>query len=234
VTVASGSVLVTRPEPAASETAVRLKALGFDPVISPCIAVRIMPAKLPPPEAVQAVLVTSANALPALPPSYEDLPLLAVGDATAAHARAAGFHQVQSAAADAAALAQLAARRCDPAGLPLLLAAGEGHGEALQAALRAAGFAVLHRTVYATGPAASFPPAAAAALGAGLVAAALFLSAGTARAFAGLLPQPLRPSLATVDALAIASSTAAPLRALPWRQVRIAVHPTLEAVLALL
>ena len=222
---------MTRPEPAASDTARQLATLGFAPVVAPLLRVRALPARLP--ERPDAVLVTSGNALAALPRRLHGLPLLAVGDATAARARTAGFADVRSAAADAAALAALARQSC-PRGSLLLLASGRGQGGDLAEALRAAGLRVHRRAVYAAETVARFPAAAARALQDGVLRAALFLSAETARAFVRLLPPALHPALGVVDALAIGQPAADALGALPWRRVRVSSTPTQEGVLALL
>jgi uroporphyrinogen-III synthase len=200
------------------------------PVISPVIEIRLLRPALP--RAVQAILVTSGNALPGLAASAT--PLLAVGDVTAERARAHGFANVLSAGRDAVALAELAAARLTPADGPLLLACGRGQGQAICADLRARGFRVLRRVTYEAAPVGVFPAAAGAALGAGGVHAAIFLSAETARIFARLLPAGLRPHLRDVMAVAIGKSAAEALNALPWRQVRLARTPTLDDVLALL
>lgn len=226
------AVLVTRPQPGAGVLAARLRELGHRAVLAPFLRIAPVAARLPDPAKVQAVLVTSAQALPALPPS--GLPLLAVGDATAARASARGFTLVHSAGGDGVALAGLAARLLDPAGAPLLLASGRGQGGALAAALRTHGFRVLRRTAYAATPVRTFPAAAAAALRQGSLRAALFLSAETALAFARTLPPALAPALRGVDALTIGGSTATALHGLPWRDVRVADHPTADGVLALL
>ena len=60
------SVLVTRPQPGAAETARRLLALGRTPVLAPVLEIVPLAADLPPPDGIQAVLITSANALAAL------------------------------------------------------------------------------------------------------------------------------------------------------------------------
>jgi len=224
-------VLVTRPEPGASETAQRLLALSYHPIIAPLLRVRRLEPALPP--NVGAVLVTSGNAVPCLPASLHRTPLLAVGNATAGRARAAGFAQVHSADGDAAALAELARQACRP-GVALLLATARQQGGLLAAALRTAGFVVHRRVVYAAKPVERLPPPAVQALQHGSLAAALFLSAETARAFARLLPQQLLPALAEVEALAIGQSTAEALRFLPWRRVRVSAKPTQDSILAML
>ena len=222
-------VLVTRPQPGASETALLLTARGLHPVLAPLLRVHTLPVRVP--TGLHAVLVTSSNAIPALPSTLHHLPLLAVGDATAERARAAGFQDVHSADGDATDLLRLARSR--PLG-PLLLASGRGQGHALAAQLRAAGFTVHRRAVYAAQPVGRLPATARDALIARQLRAALFLSADTARAFVRLLPPALIPLLGGLDALAIAQPTADVLAHLPWRTVRVSAKPTLERVLALL
>jgi uroporphyrinogen-III synthase len=224
-------VLITRPEPGASDTARRIEALGLIPLLAPMLRVR--PLALRPAPGAQAVLVTSGNALPPLPAALHGLPLLAVGDATAARARAAGFTNVCSADGDAAALAALAARTLPPRA-PLLLATGAGQGASLAADLRGRGFAVHRRAVYAARPVHRLPAAALDALAGQGLRAALFLSADTALAFVRALPAALHRDLAGVDALTIGQPAADVLMHLPWRRVRVSANPTLVSVMALL
>jgi len=199
------------------------------------IALEPRAAELPDADALQAVLVTSGNAIPALPASHRGLMLLAVGDATAARAAAAGHARVHSAGADARALAALAGRLCDPGGAPLLLASGEGQGAALAAELAARGFTVVHRAVYAARALADLPDPARDALRRRGLRAALFFSAASAGAFGRLVQQAgLRETLASVDALAIGPPAAAALTDLPWREVRVALRPNQDELLALL
>ena len=225
-------MLVTRPEPGGSQTASRLLAAGYRPVLAPFLAVRPCRVALPDPARLQAVVVASGNAV-ALLARYHALPLLAVGDSTAARARAAGFTQVTSASGDAADLAALAARTLQAADGPVLLAAGFGQGMRLARALRRQGLLVHRRAVYAAAAARAFPAAAGSAIAAGLHAA-LFFSAATAHAFVRLLPRGLQPQLRRTVALAIGPAAATILAALPWRDLRVAAQPTQEGILALL
>jgi uroporphyrinogen-III synthase len=228
-------VLVTRPEPGASDTAAQLAALGYMPVIAPLLAIETLPADLPTVASVQALLVTSGNAIDALPASHRHLPLFAVGDTTAARARHGGFDHVRSAEGDAHALAGLVRRSCRADAGPLLLATGRGQGMALAAALRAGGFTVIRREVYAAVPVAALPQAAAQALADGGLAAALFFSAETARHAVHLLRSArLHEAVRGLDALAIGKPAAVALEALPWRQILTASRPTQDAMLALL
>jgi uroporphyrinogen-III synthase len=231
-TSSADGVLITRPEPGAAETAARVAALGFRPVVAPLFTIEPRALSAIP---AQAVLVTSANALPALPASLCGAPLLAVGDATAAKARALGFATVQSAGRDAVALAALAARLCAPQRGPLLLACGARQGVALARDLRARGFAVRRRIAYAARPVPELPATAAVALREGAVRAVLFFSADAARVFIARLRAMLPDAaVARVEALAISRTVVAALRPLPWRCIRVASHPTQDEVLKLL
>jgi len=223
------TILITRPIEDSARTANLVTARGYIPLVAPFITVRTMqPAPIP--LTIQAILVTSGNALPGIPPS--NIPLLAVGDVTAARARQAGFTNVQSAGRDAEALVALSRAHIDPKSGPLLLAAGARQGFATAVALRSAGYKVLRRVTYAATPVRRFPPDAESALRGDALYAALFLSAETAAAFVRALPVRLTPHVRNVLALAIGNPTADALNSLPWRQIRLARAPTLDDVLA--
>ncbi len=188
------------------------------------------PARFP---AAQALLLASRAAARALPPS--GLRVLAVGEGTAAEARAQGFARVEAAGGDAEALADHAASTLDPGRGPLLLAVGAGYGAALAAALRARGFRVLRRVVYGAAPAPVLPGAARAALAAGDVGRALFFSPRSAAIAAGLIRDAgLAGAAAGIDALALSPRIAAALAPFPWRSIRATSAPNPEALLALL
>jgi uroporphyrinogen-III synthase len=219
----------------ASQTAARVAALGLSSVIAPMLEIRSLPVSLPDPGSIQAVLVTSAAAVPGIPESHKKVPLLAVGDMTAERAKQAGFTTVHSAGADARVLADLAARLLQPNAGPLLLAIREGLGEPLELDLYDRGFTVLRYAVYAVAPVSTLPEAARAALQDGSIRAAMFFSADTARAFVRLVEVAgLAGSLAEVEALAIGEPTEVALRRLPWRSIKTAAHPTQDEMLALL
>jgi uroporphyrinogen-III synthase len=233
------AVLVTRPEPGAADTARRVAALGWRPVLAPALVLAPRRAE-PLPAAAQALLLSSRAAARALAPAASPaLPVLAVGEATAAEARAHGFVNVTAAEGDAAALAALARARLDPAAGPLLLAVGAGYGAELAAALRRGGFRVRRRVVSSAEPAAALPDAARAALAAEAVVAALFFSPRSAGcAIALLRAAGLTGTLARADALAISPRVAAVLAAAApdprWRGLRVAARPDQDSLLRLL
>jgi uroporphyrinogen-III synthase len=226
-------VLVTRPEPGARDTAERLRALGFVPVMAQALCIRPVAAELGNLGEIQAVVVPSGNALPALPAGLRDRMVLAVGDATARRARDDGFHDVRSANGDADALTALAVQACSPANGPLLLVCGRGQSNRLAAALRGAGFTVRRRVTYAATPVLTLPPDARRALATDSVSAALFFSGETAAAFVKLALR-AKIDVSGIDAISIGQPAAVALKALPWRSIRRASQPTQDAMLALL
>lgn len=215
-------MLVTRPEPGAAETGAAVAALGWTPVLAPALVLRSCPPpRLPP---AQALLLPSRAAARAIDPC--DALVLAVGEGTAAEARARGFAHVIAAEGEAATLAALAAERLDPAAGPLLLAVGRGYSMELAAALRARGFRVLRRVVYRATPAAALPPEALAALTEGRCAAALFTSPRGVRITMALMRRAgCAGAAAGIRALAISPRIAAALAAFPWASVETTPRP---------
>jgi uroporphyrinogen-III synthase len=220
------NILVTRPEPGASATAARLKTLGHHPILAPCLAITPRRASLP--DSPAAIIITSGQAIPALPARYRNTQIFCVGDATAGRLREAGFFSVESASGDAADLYRLiTARRLSGT---LLLVTGTGHGLALATQLRAAGAKIIRRTVYTATPLKTLPAEAAQALADQKLNAALFYSAESARAFTRLNP----PGTASLEAFALSPAVADALHGLPWTKIRVALAPTEADLLALL
>lgn len=116
-------LLVLRPEPGASATASRARALGLSPVVAPLFEILPVVWAAPDPARFEAVAMTSANAARhagAALAQYAHLPLFAVGEATADAAREAGFERITTGDGDAAALHPLLPART-------LHIAGEDH-----------------------------------------------------------------------------------------------------------
>lgn len=100
-------VWVTRAEPGAAATAGRLRDLGLDPLTDPVLEVRPLEASIDL-AGVDALAFTSANAVRAFADRWAERahPVFAVGEASAAAARLAGFRQVDTADGDVQALAR--------------------------------------------------------------------------------------------------------------------------------
>ena len=220
-------VWITRAQPGAARTAVRLTALGYEPVVAPLLTIRPLPDALAPaPDfaAVAALAFTSANgveAFAALGPARQlrDRPVFAVGDATAEAARAAGFTDARSAAGDIHALARLIA--ASPIqGLILAPGAREPAGD-LPALLPDH---ILQRLpVYAAEETdVTSPPA---------FDAVMLHSPRAGRALAAILtPQAAAQRLA----VCISAAAAAPLAALGFAEIRIADAPDEASMLTAL
>lgn len=226
-------ILITRPEPGATETAARLTALGFVPVVAPVLS--ITTRDVHPPDNVTATLLTSRNAVAGCPSFLHDRPVFTVGPATATHAAAAGFSRVSNADGDAAALATLIAATLSPAHGSLYLPTGQGQGAELAASLRQLGFRVLRRVVYQAHRIPALPEAAASHLRQGELAAAMFFSGETSRHFVRLVRAAgLTEAVRDIEAVSISQRAAVPLRLLPWRRISVAAKPNQDAMLVLL
>lgn len=222
--------MVTRPEPGGSATAQALRALGHVPVLAPCLAIEPVAATLP--GRCDAIVIASAQALPGLPADLRRAPLFAVGDATAARARALGFSAVTSASGTAVELASLVGRTM-PAGAAILLPCGAGHSLDLAGALRAAHLRVTRRVVYRSRPAEALPQAALAALEAEAIDRVLIFSPATARHFAALVQRSgYLSALHRAIAIAISQAASVPLARLPFRSIRIALSPDQDHMLS--
>ena len=175
--------------------------------------------------------MTSRNSVPALPPQLRGVPVFAVGDATAAAARAAGCMDVRSAAGNACDLARamLGAVHGN-----VLLLAGSGQGLPLAAALRAGGVAVIRRVAYRTRRVGRLPASVQDLIAAGGAHGIVFMSAATSDQFVRALPERLAPALAATVAACISETAATSLRHLPWRRLRVSLKPNLPDTLALL
>lgn len=143
-------VLVTRPEPAASQTAVRLTEAGFKPVSLPLTRTVALPFSLPEMR-FDALTVTSANAFRHLGSEMLqaclDLPLFAVGEGTADAARRAGFLDVTEGGGDAVRLAETI-RHALPQDARLLYLAGHVRQPIFEERIKEAGLDMIVREVY--------------------------------------------------------------------------------------
>jgi uroporphyrinogen-III synthase len=145
-------VWVTRARPGADVTAGRLAELKLEAVVEPLLEVRPTPDAVIDLAGVSALAFTSANAVAAFAGRSPEraIRVFAVGDATAAAARAQRFKSVLSARGDVAALASaLMARRRELPGVVLYPAAAEP-AQDLAGALEAVGLKVRQVTLYET------------------------------------------------------------------------------------
>jgi uroporphyrinogen-III synthase len=226
--------LVTRPREDAGGLAAALAARGIEAVIEPLIDIRFRTDPAPDLAGAQAILCTSANGVRALArlSTERALPLFAVGDATAARARAEGFIEVESAGGDVADLARLVRQCLRPATGRLVHVAGSAVAGDLASDLGTDGFTVDRLVLYEARPAAALSVATVQALGAGLIRVALFLSPRTAATFVRLADRAgVIEALDHTVAISISSAADAALGGVRFRERRVAVAPTQAALL---
>lgn len=231
-------VLVTRPREEASALAARLEELGYTPVIAPMIAVRFFPDAVVDASGIQAVAFTSANGPRSLAAARggaevsRDLPAFAVGKATAAAARTAGFREIVEGPGTVEDIARLIANRCAPARGAVLHVSGSAVARDLGALLAASGLSVRRAVLYEAAPAAALEPETACLLAAGEIAAALFFSPRTAEVFVKLIAAShLAEALAKTVAVALSPAVAEALAPVAFARVVAAPGPTTEALL---
>ena len=210
-------VFILRPEPGAGVSAEKARALGLDVVVTPIF--EVLPVKwiAPDPSGFDGLLLTSANAVRHGGEALEQvksLPVHAVGEATAAAAREAGFTVRTVGAGN---VDELLATL--PADLNLLHLCGFHRRPPVNPRQR-----ITTACAYRAGPA--VPPPEFRALS-GNVAAVH--STEAARRLAGLV----LPVERHRTRLAAISQQAAVAAGLGWQAVAIAVEPSDDAVLAL-
>ena len=237
------TIIVTRPQPDNETTGASLRARGFDVLLAPML--RFEPVALLEGEDADAdyaaIIVTSANALRAIEPQlpghrWLKLPLLAVGDRTAAAARRAGFSKIISAEGDSQDLRELIlakarGKKREFGRGPLLYLAGADLSRDLAGELGAAGFEVVTQTAYRMLPVAHLPRDVCEGFAAQGIEAVLHYSRRSARAFL----EAARDEGVEISALAIpqcclSETVAGVLREAGATQVTVAAAPDENAL----
>ncbi len=229
--------LVTRPREESESLASALAARGVSTVIEPMMQVHHRVATALDLATVQAILCTSANGVRALARATGErrLPLFAVGEATAARARAEGFSAVESAGGAVADLVRLVAERLRPQNGGLLHVTGNVVAGDLAGALRARGFVIERSVLYEARPVGALSALAVCALRSEAIDLALFFSPRTAMIFVTLANiAGVVPYCRTISALAISADADTVLASLPWRNRRVSERPNQPALLDML
>lgn len=231
-------LLVTRPEPDAGETAARLTAMGHEVMLQPMLRVIFAdpPETLPDPAALIATSRNGVRALAAWPnaAAWRGKALFVTGEGTAQTAAEAGFTDVRSGGADAAALASRIVRDLRKGDGPLVYAAARDRTGALAGGLTAAGYDLRMVEAYRAEPAAELDASVAEALRAGRIDGVLFFSRRTAEAFvAAIEAAGLSEALAAIACYALSERIAEPLRALS-SSVKVAARPDFDGIQALI
>lgn len=219
-------VAVTRPREAAEELVPEIEAKGWRCLVEPLLEIVPEPPAAVDLSGVQGIILTSGHAVPALARLGCDLPLLAVGEATAAAASSVHGGPMIVAGGSGRSLADLVMRRLEPGAGALLHLAGRDVRPEPAASLAAAGFEVRRTVVYRAEAAERLSPALLSALEARNLAAVMLFSPRTAATLRRLVSEAgLNHLLADSEALCLSRAVAEAAADLPWRACRVAAAP---------
>jgi uroporphyrinogen-III synthase len=229
-------ILITRPRDDAEPLARALTALGHEPMIEPLLEISFLAG--PPLDliGVQGILLTSANGARAVArrTPARDVAVIAVGPATAAAARAAGFTNVSESSGEGVeALAAFVRAKLRAADGALVHPTGSVTAGDLAGALGAHGFSVRRAVIYEAKAVDHLSGAAVAELSAGLIDAAAFFSPRTAALFAELIEEEeLEEACNRVTAICLSQAVATALAPVRFARIKVAEKPSQDAMLA--
>jgi len=230
------TVLVTRPRVDSERLAQMLKQHGFDSVIEPLLTIKLTTTQLPDIKAVQAVMITSANALDALAEGGQsmdtllDLPCFCVGSRTAERAGAFGFRNTHAGKGDGIELAELIAAK--NIGKLLLHIAGQDTDRKAQNALEQRGFEVIFWPVYTALSATALTETTVQLIRQHKLDAVLAFSVRTAQALMALLKKhELEACCESLSAIGLSDAVTDVLGQRAWRRIVTATEPNEDAVI---
>ncbi len=230
-------LIVTRPAAESEALARQLTELGHQVLIEPMLKIRPVDSPDLDLAGAAALLLTSANGVRALAQQTErrDLSVLAVGAATAATARDAGFADVEAAGGDVVALAALVRQRLKPADGVLVHVAGSAVAGNLAGDLGADGYQVRRCVLYGAETSTRLSAPCRRALAAGEIDGVLFFSPRSATTFVKLLQcDGLAEACRAVDLYGLSAAVAEAGAEVTWRRQNIAAMPRQDELLALL
>lgn len=221
-------VLITRAAPDALEFGRLCANAGFAPVYAPVLTFEIHKQRLELSK-VGALAFTSANGVRAYCANADkrDLPVFAVGEATAAAARSGGFLNVYEAGGDVASLSKMIASSPPAAGAVLHVGGVHQAGD-LSAMLKMQHINATFVPVYEMRAAQSLPRSCWTPAPHWI---SLF-SARTASIFADLVAESEKTSLLrTIRVACLSEQAAQPVRAFGWKQIVIARNKSAAGVI---
>ena len=190
----SRRVIVTRPLEDSIAFAEKLRATGHDVIIAPLLEIAFKTGVVLPHEGVQAVVFTSANgvhgvAAQANADELLDKLAIAIGPASAAAAKAAGFTRVSQANGDVSSVIETVRERCKAGQESILYLSGVHTAGDLENELTASGYVVHRVVVYEAVHASELPTGALEALASQDNVAIVLFSPRTAHIWCSLVEQ---------------------------------------------
>ncbi len=234
-------ILLTRPESRCDVLSERLEGAGHEVICSPMLEIEFLSCPDIEVRSLQAIIITSANALRALERDGQisklvDVPIYTVGAASGRLARSLGFCQVIEGPAGALELVEMICERLEPSGGRLLHLSGAILAKDMAAALTPLGFELTRAVVYRSEPAANLSPDAVKALKAGELDLVILMSPRTAKTFVRLICDAgLKAMSRRLNYACISETTAEELKALqlPDGHLHISPHPQGDDLIAL-
>ncbi len=225
-------VLITRPIKAAQTLQQALETRGFATMVEPMLSIESCSPTPTALDGVQAIVLTSANAVPALTAEARGVKIFSVGKATAEAARAVGCRDVIAGDGDGAALASLIAATCRPEDGLLLHIGGEVVREDLHRHLEAGGFHTKREVVYRAVPVRALSARLVTAWQSREIASVLLFSPRTAEVLVRLLIEHgLQGHVDRTVAICVSEAAATPCRELDWREICLAPQPNQDALI---
>jgi uroporphyrinogen-III synthase len=179
-----------------------------------------------------AIIITSANAVPALEGLGPAVRIFAVGPDTALAAKAAGFSNVIAATGTASSLLDMVRHQWQPEDGTLAYASGHHISVNVAGALALQGYSCRRLEVYATSQALQLPEQTVGLFRRGEIDAVLFMSVRTADAFSELVASAgISQGCKTTRSLSMSAKIAARLAHLLWIESLTAASPTREGIL---
>jgi len=232
------TILITRPQAASELLAEALAEQGYDGLIEPLLTIRSTDVPSPEVKEIQAIMITSANALTALDKGSYDtdgllgLPCFCVGPRTAERAAQFGFRRTYYSTSDGQALAELITKTLPKKDKAILHIAGRDVDSKGQEDLTAAGFSVSLWPIYEAIPAMQLSPHIITKLKGREIDAVLLYSARTAETFLKLLQHhKLTHVCADLVAVGLSAAITDLLAQQMWKKSLTAASPSETSVL---
>ncbi len=230
-------ILITRGREDASPLAKILRELGFKPIVDPLFEVEIKNNSRLELEGVQALLMTSANGVRAFAQrsAVRNLPICAVGDATAQTAKEIGFSLILSAQGNVLDLARLVSKSFFPNGGALFHSTGTHVAGDLGRRLKKYGFNYRRQVLYQVTEKGNFSKSTISAFAKRKILYILLYSPRTAEIFKRLARDSgIDKGLAETSVVCLSEAVAKKVSELTWKNIFISECPNQQSLLTLL
>jgi uroporphyrinogen-III synthase len=234
------SVLITRPAAMAEALALTLQQHGYETVCEPLLSIAPIHTPQPQTDKVDAIAITSSNALLALKErqcgiaDLLELPCFCVGLRTAENARSFGFRNVQNSSSDGLELAKLINESVKQ-NTSILHIAGRDVTGTLREGLEKNRYRLIEWPVYEAIPVKALTASIRDMLEKRKLDAIVVFSPKTARVLHDLIDgTALEACCTALTAICLSEAVADGLHSLKWHRLIAAPQPSEEAVIACL